>query len=195
MWCNFSSFGRPRYHTVIVVFTANIYRDVFFLTILAILTLQLQKYETMFTVLLLCLVGIVVAQQPRPCTSPPQWEGRIFDSNEKQGASLHGRISYDSTYHRSRIVENIETEDDDFAFDVLTLFDAKIQFIYNLKYQNCSRSIVEEPWQDFGVLPDAQSFGEAYIGSSAIPSGALLITIWLGSFFFISSLAEYFPYI
>jgi hypothetical protein len=50
----------------------------------------------MYTILLLCLVDIAAAQQPRPCTSPPQWEGRRFDSNEQRKATLRGRVSYDS---------------------------------------------------------------------------------------------------
>ena len=133
----------------------------------------------MFAFLLLCLVGITVAQQPRPCTSPPQWEGRIFDSNEQQKASLRGRLSYDSVYHRIRIVENIDIAGEDIAFDVLSLYDAKIEFTYNLRFGNCTRRIINDPWRDFGILPDAQSLGEAYIGTSGLPSGGLLITMWL----------------
>ncbi len=132
----------------------------------------------MFTVLLLCLVGIAVAQQPLPCTSPPQWEGRLFDSNEQRHITLQGRISYDSVYHRARIVENIEASGEELALDVLTLYDAKIQFVYDLKSQNCTRRAITEPWRDFGILPDDRSYGEAYIGSSAFPGGGLLITIW-----------------
>lgn len=132
----------------------------------------------MFTILLLSLISIAVAQQPRPCISPPQWEGRLLDSNEQQRATLQGRLSYDATYHRVRVVEDIRVGDEDLAFDVLTLFDAKIEFLYNLKYNNCSRRTVNEPWQDFGIPADAQSVGEAYLGSSGIPSGGLLVTMW-----------------
>jgi hypothetical protein len=132
----------------------------------------------MFIILLACLIGIAVAQQPRPCTTPPQWEGRIFDSNEQKHISLHGRVSYDSVYHRVRVVENIEIGTEDIGLDILTLYDIKIEFVYDLKYQNCTRRPVTQPWRDFGILPDARSYGEAYIGSSAFPDTGLLITIW-----------------
>ncbi|CAF1073955.1 unnamed protein product [Rotaria sordida] len=135
----------------------------------------------MFTILLLCLVGIAVAQQPRPCTSPSQWEGRIFDSNEKQKATLRGRTSYDSTYHRIRIVETIDVGSEEIAVDVLALYDANIEFVYDLKSHNCTRREIIQPWRDFGILPDARSYGEAYIGSSARPDTGLLITIWGGN--------------
>jgi len=132
----------------------------------------------MFIVLLLCLVGIAVAQQPVPCTSPPQWEGRIFDSNEKQNATLQGRISYDSVYHRTRVLETIQISGEEITFDIINLYEAKIEFIYDLKYQNCTRRAITEPWRDLGILPDDRSYGEAYIGSSALPGGGLLVTIW-----------------
>ncbi|CAF2488201.1 unnamed protein product [Rotaria sp. Silwood2] len=136
----------------------------------------------MFTIFLLCLIGVAVAQQPTPCTSPSQWEGRIFDSNEKQKTTLRGRISYDSAYHRVRVVETIDASSQEMAFDVLTLYDAKIEFVYDLKSQQCTRREVTQPWRDFGILPDARSYGEAYIGSSALPETGLLITIWGGNF-------------
>lgn len=132
----------------------------------------------MFTILLLCLIGMTVAQTPRPCTSPPQWEGRLMDSNEQQRASLQGKVSYDATYHRVRVIEDIHVGEEDLAFDVLTLYDARVEFLYNLKYGNCSRRTVNEPWADFGIPVDAQSLGEAYLGSSAIPNGGLLVTMW-----------------
>lgn len=132
----------------------------------------------MFKFLIFCLVGTVVSQVPRPCTSPPQWEGRIFDSNEKQGASLRGRISYDSLYHRVRIVETIDQSSQETAYDILDLYDVKIQFVYNLKTQQCTRRELTDPWRDFGIQPDARSYGEAYIGSSALSGTGLLITIW-----------------
>lgn len=144
---------------------------------------QSQEYNTMFTIVLLCLVGIVAAQQPKPCASPSQWEGRIFDSNEKQRGTVRGRISYDAIYHRVRVIEEIEVGSQDFAYDVLTLVDAGLEFIYDLRAHKCSRVKITDPWRDYGILPDAKSYGEAYIGSSAFPDTGVLITIWLISFF------------
>ncbi len=133
----------------------------------------------MFTILLLCLVGIAVAQPPRPCTSPPQWEGRIFDTNEQQRATLTGRVSYDSVYHRIRIVETIEAGSQETVLDVLTLYDTRVEFVYNIRYRNCTRRQVTGPWRDFGILPTDRSYGEAYIGTSSLPSAGILVTTWL----------------
>ncbi|CAF1981119.1 unnamed protein product [Rotaria magnacalcarata] len=136
----------------------------------------------MLTILLLGLLGFAAAQQPRPCTTPPQWEGRIYDSNEKQKATLRGRISYDSVYHRARIVDDLQIGSEEIANDILSLYDARIEFDYNFKTKNCTRREITEPWRDFGIRPDATSYGEAYIGSSSLTDTGLLITIWGGNF-------------
>jgi hypothetical protein len=132
----------------------------------------------MLAILLLCLVSIAVAQQPQPCTTPPQWEGRLFDTNEKQRSTVRGRVSYDSTYHRIRILEDIQVGGQEVAFDVLTLFDSKLVFIYDLRNHNCIRAPVTDLWCDFGISPGDTSYGEAYIGSSAFPGSGVLVTIW-----------------
>jgi hypothetical protein len=132
----------------------------------------------MYTVLLVCLLGMAVAQQPRPCTTPPQWEANIFDSNQQQKFAVRGRFSYDSTYHRERLIEEIIDPTQESFYDVIALFDAQIEFIYDFKTRNCTRRPLTRPWRDFGIRSDATSYGEAYIGTSALPGLGLLVTMW-----------------
>jgi hypothetical protein len=132
----------------------------------------------MFAALLLCLVGITVAQQPVPCTSPPQWEGRIFDSNEQQGFTVEGRLSYDSNYHRERLADEVDEGTVSDFYDTLALFDLKVEFVYNFRARNCTRRPITRPWRDFGIRANDTSYGEAYIGSSAVPGAGILVTIW-----------------
>ncbi|CAF4234380.1 unnamed protein product [Rotaria sordida] len=136
----------------------------------------------MILAFVLCLVGIAVAQRPVPCTTPPQWEGRIFDVNEKEKFALEGRLSYDATYHRERLVDEIEEGTQDEFYDTIALFDAKIEFVYNFKARNCTRRELTRPWRDFGIRPTDRSYGEAYIGSSVFPETGVLVTIWAGNF-------------
>ncbi|CAF4114744.1 unnamed protein product [Rotaria magnacalcarata] len=96
----------------------------------------------MLPIVLLFLVGLVVAPQPRPCTSPSQWEARIISHINNENITVQGKLSYDSVA------------------------------------RNCSRLPLTRPWRDFSIRPDAHSYGEAYIGSSASPSTSLLITMW-----------------
>lgn len=132
----------------------------------------------MLAIFLVCLVGFAAAQQPRPCVSPSQWEGRVFDSNEKQRASLRGRISYDAIYHRTRLIDNVETSTTQISNDILSLYESRIEFVFDLKTHTCTRRPITQPWRDFGILPDAVSLGEAYLGASAFPDASLLVTIW-----------------
>ncbi len=132
----------------------------------------------MFAALLLCLIGIAVAQQPVPCTTPPQWEARLFDSNEQQGYTVEGRLSYDSTYHRERLADEVDQGSQESFYDTLALFDLQVEFVYNFRARNCTRRQITRPWRDFGIRANATSYGEAYIGSSAVPGAGVLVTIW-----------------
>lgn len=132
----------------------------------------------MFAVLLACLVAVTLAQVPPPCTTPPQWEANVFDSNEERHFGLEGRLTYDATYRRERIIDEVEAGTEDEYFDNIALFDLQVEFIYNFKARNCTRRQITRPWRDFGVRANDTSYGEAYIGSSAVPGAGILITIW-----------------
>ncbi|CAF5162703.1 unnamed protein product, partial [Rotaria magnacalcarata] len=56
----------------------------------------------MLPIVLLFLVGLVVAPQPRPCTSPSQWEARIISHINNENITVQGKLSYDSVYQRER---------------------------------------------------------------------------------------------
>jgi hypothetical protein len=132
----------------------------------------------MFAALVLCLVGIAVAQRPQPCSSPPQWEGRLFDINEQQKFAVEGRLSYDEVYHRERLVDEIDEGSQEDFYDTVSLFDSKVEYVYNFRARNCTRRPINRPWRDFGIRPNDQSYGEAYIGSSVEAGTGLLVTIW-----------------
>lgn len=132
----------------------------------------------MLAILVLCLVGFAAAQTPIPCTAPPQWEARFFDSNEEQKFTVEGKFTYDSLYHRERILDEVDEPNERDFFDVIALFDLKVEFIYNYRARNCTRREITRPWRDFGIRPNDTSYGEAYIGSSAVPGANVLVTIW-----------------
>ncbi|CAF0783285.1 unnamed protein product [Adineta ricciae] len=135
----------------------------------------------MFAILVLCFVALTAAQQPKPCTTPPQWEANIFDYNQQQKFMVRGRLSYDAVYRRERIIEEVNFGSQGDAFDVVALFDSQTEYIYDFKARNCTRRRIERPWRDFGIPQDARSFGESYIGSSAAPGLGLLVTLWGGN--------------
>ena len=134
--------------------------------------------QNMLVIVALCLFGIAFAQQPKPCTTPPQWEADVFDYNEQQRFRVRARLSYDANNHRERLVEEFEDPTEDDFYDIISLYDAQIEFVYNYRARNCTRRPLTRQWRDFGIRPDARSFGEAYLGTSALPGLGLLVTIW-----------------
>ena len=139
-----------------------------------------------FAAIVLSFSSIAVGQVPRPCVSPPQWEARIFSYNEGQKFLVTARLTYDSIYQRVRILEDIQVGKDESFYEVIRLFQGKLEFTINLKTGNCSRTTLNRPWRDIGVLPDAKNYGEAYVGSSVSIDDGLLVTIWLVSLVFSS---------
>ncbi|CAF2050550.1 unnamed protein product [Rotaria magnacalcarata] len=135
----------------------------------------------MLPIVLLFLVGLVVAQQPRPCASPSQWEARIISHINNENITVQGKLSYDSVYQRERFIEQVVVGDD-YYYETIALFQVRLEFVINLTARNCSRLPLTRPWRDFSIRPDAHSYGEAYIGSSALPSTGLLITMWGGNY-------------
>lgn len=136
----------------------------------------------MLSIVLLFLVGLVVAQQPRPCTSPSQWEARVISHINNENITVQGKLSYDSVYQRERFIEQVVVGDD-YYYETIVLFQVRLEFVINLTARNCSRLPLTRPWRDFSIRPDAHSYGEAYIGSSASPSTGLLITMWWVNWF------------
>ena len=47
-----------------------------------------------------------------------------------------------------------------------------------MKTKECTKQAITRPWMDLGIPTNATSFGESYIGSSAVPNANLLVTIW-----------------
>ena len=136
----------------------------------------------MFAIFALCLFSLAVAQQPQPCVTPPQWEGSLFEVNEQQRFLVRGRLSYDSVYRRERLVEEVDVSRHDDYYEILALFDSQIEYIYNFRARNCTRRPLTRAWRDFGIRPNATSFGEAYGGSSSVPGAGVLVTLWFVDF-------------
>ena len=132
----------------------------------------------MFAALILCLVGIAVAQLPTPCISPKEWEGRVFDFNEERRFAVGGKLSYDSVNHRERLVDEVDEGSQEAFYETIALFNSKIEFIFNFKTRTCTRRELTRAWRDFGIRPTDRSYGEAYIGSAVTPDTGVLVTIW-----------------
>ncbi|CAF0898910.1 unnamed protein product [Brachionus calyciflorus] len=131
---------------------------------------------------LVLTISSVFGQKPVPCTSPPQWEARVFSYDPFQKDTIMARITYDAIYKRERIVEEVKLGDQDDFYDVLYLHNQQIEYRFNFKTKECTKQAITRPWRDFGIPANATSNGESYIGSSAVPNANVLLTLWSKEF-------------
>ena len=101
------------------------------------------KFEV---VVLLLAVTAVYAQKPTPCTSPQQWEGRIFEFDQETGYQSRARYAYDSLYQRERTIEEFQLGKDHEFLDILRLVNDKVEYVFNLKSKNCTKNAITRPW-------------------------------------------------
>jgi len=85
-------------------------------------------------------------------------------------------------YRRERIIEEFQLGKDDNFFDILYLHNQNIQYTFDLKTKQCTKTTVQRPWRDFGIPKNATFLGEGYIGSSAIPNAGILTDLWTDEF-------------
>jgi hypothetical protein len=97
----------------------------------------------------LLMVSTVFAQIPTPCTSPPQWEARLFEFDPDTGYQSRAKFSYDSLYKRERTAEEVQLGKDKEFLDVLRLYNQNTEYVYNFKYKNCTKSAITRPWVIF----------------------------------------------
>jgi hypothetical protein len=82
----------------------------------------------------------------RPCTTPPQWEARLFEYDTVQKDMVRAHITYDSVYKRERVIEEFRLGQEDDYFDIIRLFNQKIEYVFNLKARNCTKRAITRDW-------------------------------------------------
>jgi hypothetical protein len=127
---------------------------------------------------LLLSISAILAQKPVPCTSPLQWGARTFEYDEEKQFFLRGYISYDAIYKRTRTIDEWILQNDREAFDTLRIYNSNIEYVYDLRKRTCVSQPITRAWRDFGIPVNATSYGENYVGSSAVPNANLLTTAW-----------------
>lgn len=132
----------------------------------------------MLVFVIVCLLSVTIAQVPKPCISPSQWEAHVHTTNWKLHGELFGQLTYDSVYQRTRILQDVKVDKTETYYDIITLYQAKLSFYIDMKTGTCSRMPFDQPWRDYGIQSDTKFASEAYIGSSGIPSDGLLVTSW-----------------
>merc|ERR1711913_133128 len=89
----------------------------------------------MILLLLSATVLVALAQQPTPCQTPPQWQGKFSRRDEKKNFTMFADIAYDETNRRVREVEYLEDGADRAFYDVLYLHNINKEYKIDLRHQ------------------------------------------------------------
>ncbi|XP_045187674.1 mammalian ependymin-related protein 1-like [Mercenaria mercenaria] len=118
-----------------------------------------------------CIVALFVvcyAQQPEPCQSPKQWEGRMVLFDASKEFTEKSRIIYDELGMRERVIEEIEYGKERDYYDTLTLYREMKEYRVNLRTKKCNVTTVNHPFRVKGVPAGAKFLFEGVIGASNI---------------------------
>ncbi|XP_067681315.1 mammalian ependymin-related protein 1-like [Haliotis asinina] len=136
----------------------------------------------MLVLLLALSAAAVLAQEPRPCQSPRQFEGRLARIDRSRGFAVFAHFSYDEDDRRIRESEEVDIGSTTDYFDVLYLHNIGKEYRYNYRTKNCTVSDLTRPFIPFGVPPDARFRGEGSIGASGLPDEHVTAVLFEGEF-------------
>merc|ERR1712110_89336 len=138
------------------------------------------RVKMMQYVVLCALVAAAAAQQPKPCQTPPQWQGRFERRADKFNFTKYAEISYDETNKRVREIEKEMEGSNVTAYDVLYLHNVNEEYRIDLKTKNCTKHPLSRPFIPFGMPDGAHYVGAANVGPVNIPDEHATVIIFEG---------------
>ncbi|XP_046579778.1 LOW QUALITY PROTEIN: mammalian ependymin-related protein 1-like [Haliotis rubra] len=135
----------------------------------------------LLVVSLTLLVAVTLAQQPHPCRSPEQFEGRLSTFDPDRRFYRTARFAYDDRQRRFREFEEVQVGRDVDFFDKLYLFNEGKEYRVNLRTRTCNETGITRPWIPFGVPPDARFRGNADIGAAGVPDEHVIVNLFDGT--------------
>jgi len=128
-------------------------------------------------VALLCVVA-VMAQHPRHCEAPREFEAHVLQSDFHEKFARRGHLAYDAEGERTSFYEHVENGTDHEHFHVIHLFRERRVYRLNLRTKVCTLEHSDAHFRPIGIRREAHFVGEAYIGTNAFENSGLLTTHW-----------------
>ncbi|MCI3311122.1 hypothetical protein MP969_26075, partial [Escherichia coli] len=145
------------------------------------LPVQTEQHGAMFVaVLISAFLVLVTAQDPRPCFSPTQWEGRFFREDWSKNFTQIAGISYDELNRRVREIEEIDFASERDFYDVLYLHNLNVEYRLNLRDRKCNVTTLSRPFIPFGVPPFAHYDGQGNVGPVNIANEHVTVILFSG---------------
>jgi len=125
----------------------------------------------------LCVVA-VVAQHPRHCAAPAEFEAHVFQMDHKEQFYRRGHFAYDSRGERTSLFEEVMNGTDDEYFHTIHLFRERTTYRFNLKTKTCTKENLNHRFHRIEIPRDAHFVGDAIIGTNAFMNSGLDTTHW-----------------
>jgi len=125
----------------------------------------------------LCAV-VVVAQHPRHCDAPFEFEAHAFQVDPKLKFFRRGHFAQDAQLERISLFEEVRNGTDQEFYHDIHLFRERRRFRYNLKTKVCTVEHSDMRFRPFHIPRNASFVGEAYVGTNAFPDAGVLTTHW-----------------
>jgi len=133
--------------------------------------------KLLLVIAVLC-VGAVVAQHPRHCAAPAEFEAHAMEWDVKEMFAVRGHFAYDSRQERTAMIEELRNGTDDDYFHVIRLYRERKTFRYNLKTKVCTVENLNHPFHRIHIPHNATFVGDSIVGTNAFANAGVLTTHW-----------------
>ncbi|XP_035515435.1 ependymin-like [Morone saxatilis] len=126
------------------------------------------------------LLAAAVAQDPKPCVSPPLMSGGVSVMAANGLVMSTGTISYDAFGQKMRIRNFWLVGNQTFALDQLMLFSQKVYYEIDWSKLACKKKALDTTFIPMQVPSDAKLMGQVFMGSSSSWGMGVLVNTWHG---------------
>ncbi|AWP05958.1 putative ependymin-like [Scophthalmus maximus] len=127
------------------------------------------------------LLAAAVAQDPKPCVSPPLMSGGLTVMTGDGLLFSVGTISYDAFGQRMRVRNYGFASNQTFGLDQLMLFNQKVYYEIDWSKLSCKKFALDASFNPMRVPTDAKLAGQVFMGSSSSWGMGALVNTWQGS--------------
>eukprot|EP00105_Crassostrea_gigas_P001650 XP_011413900.1 PREDICTED: mammalian ependymin-related protein 1 [Crassostrea gigas] len=121
------------------------------------------------------LVGQIICQDPKPCTSPVTWECNEIKIDPARNYVQRRRLSYDARNRRERRVETVEKGSNKTFYDELILWNENKMYKLDLKTRICNTTVPHRGWIPRGTHPGDKFLSTNLVGASGYPKEKLTV--------------------
>ncbi|XP_035022997.2 ependymin [Hippoglossus stenolepis] len=127
------------------------------------------------------LLAAAVAQDPKPCFSPPLMSGGFSVMSGNGNFMTTGTISFDAYGQRMRVRNYVMNGNQTYGVDQLMLFNQKIYYEIDWSKMSCKKMMLDDAFIPMHVPSDAKLMGQVFLGSSSSWGMGVLVNSWYGS--------------